>query len=350
MPRIAAAFGLMATVSLCIGFNLYRYPKVWDMVAPARAAGNEPKTVAKASADKDKASKPAAKLTPAAIENPTWQPFEEKDDNEEKAAKKPASRPAIPIAKSTGGAQSIKPIPLVSSKEPAKPGQRDAKKQGKKSEDSLTRSDDADSATAEATPKYGSSFDDNRGESDELDKSATPRADNTKRAKPGEARGAKNATADKGKTQSAKKPAEHKKSEESHDYAALPGYGADRFNDSGTTDTSFGKSGSSYGNPESSFDRGASSSHKNNNDSTYDKSTGSSYQSNSGSSFDKSPGSSYDSPYGDRASEPAGDRSAGGSTSRLERLPSVDNVTPGPSSPYAVVPGEPLPMYPSTGR
>ena len=326
MPRIAAALGLVATVSLCIGFNLYRYPKVWEMVAPARTAGSEPKAVAKASADKT--AKPAVKPTSVAIGDATFEP------SDEEPAKKPAAKPSIPIAKSTGSAQSIRPIPLVSSKESAKPGQRDPKKQGKKPDDRLTRSDDADSATVESTPKYGSSFDDTRGDSEDFDQPSKPKPDDSKRSKPGEGRGGKNVSADKSKSQLAKKPAEHKTPEESRDYASSSGYGSDRFNDAGSTDTSFNKAGSSYDSPDSSYDQGAGSSHE--------KSTSPSYE--------KSPNSSYGNPYGDRTNESSRDRPAGGFGSRLERLPAIDNVTPGPTSPYAVMPGDQLPRYPSTGR
>jgi hypothetical protein len=33
MPRIGATIGALATVVFCIGFNIFRYPKVWEMVA-----------------------------------------------------------------------------------------------------------------------------------------------------------------------------------------------------------------------------------------------------------------------------------------------------------------------------
>ncbi len=33
MPRIGAILGALATVAFCIGFNIFRYPKVWEMVA-----------------------------------------------------------------------------------------------------------------------------------------------------------------------------------------------------------------------------------------------------------------------------------------------------------------------------
>ena len=35
MPRIAAALGVLATVAFCIGFNLQRYPVVWQSLATA---------------------------------------------------------------------------------------------------------------------------------------------------------------------------------------------------------------------------------------------------------------------------------------------------------------------------
>ena len=38
MPRIAAAFGAVATVAFCIGFNINRYPVVWEMLAAADRA------------------------------------------------------------------------------------------------------------------------------------------------------------------------------------------------------------------------------------------------------------------------------------------------------------------------
>jgi hypothetical protein len=39
MPRIAAALGLVATVAFCIGFNVKRYPLVWEMTMPGHSAG-----------------------------------------------------------------------------------------------------------------------------------------------------------------------------------------------------------------------------------------------------------------------------------------------------------------------
>ena len=33
MPRIGATLGVLATIAFCIGFNIFRYPKVWEVVA-----------------------------------------------------------------------------------------------------------------------------------------------------------------------------------------------------------------------------------------------------------------------------------------------------------------------------
>ncbi len=45
MPRMAAVVGVLATATLCIGFNVVRYPVVWQMVngaQPAQAAPGPP--------------------------------------------------------------------------------------------------------------------------------------------------------------------------------------------------------------------------------------------------------------------------------------------------------------------
>ncbi len=53
MPRIAGALAVVATIAFCIGFNVYRYPMVWDMI-------NGPEGVTHAKTAKTSSSEKAA--------------------------------------------------------------------------------------------------------------------------------------------------------------------------------------------------------------------------------------------------------------------------------------------------
>lgn len=85
MPRIALALGFVATISICIGINTYRYPMVRDMVAatpqfrlppePFARAGPSSESVAAADTSR---SAPASAPAPAAAlssgPKPSWRP------------------------------------------------------------------------------------------------------------------------------------------------------------------------------------------------------------------------------------------------------------------------------------
>lgn len=97
MPRITAALAIVATVTFCIGFNIVRYPVVWEMLAdspgvarasPAAAGASGTDTTAKTGGS---SVKMAAK--PIAITDAPASP--------EKTAQKPAEK-SVPAAKAAG--------------------------------------------------------------------------------------------------------------------------------------------------------------------------------------------------------------------------------------------------------
>lgn len=59
MPRIAAALGVFATLTFCVGFNVVQYPAVWKMVAASTA-----------SSPPAKAAEPLAPAHPPALAKP----------------------------------------------------------------------------------------------------------------------------------------------------------------------------------------------------------------------------------------------------------------------------------------
>lgn len=68
MPRIAAALGVLTTVAFCIGFNIQRYPVVWQSLAaaPSPLVGSTPSTtVAEPFAAVTSAIRPATNKTAA---------------------------------------------------------------------------------------------------------------------------------------------------------------------------------------------------------------------------------------------------------------------------------------------
>lgn len=65
MPRIAAALGLVATVAFCIGFNVKRYPRVWEMVTPCQVSGGTPAAVAQTTPSANEAKSAATEGKPA---------------------------------------------------------------------------------------------------------------------------------------------------------------------------------------------------------------------------------------------------------------------------------------------
>jgi hypothetical protein len=74
MPRIGATLGVFATIAFCIGFNIFRYPKVWEVVADMPGQCGSERTprdsVAIAQATKHLAASKPAFTVPAAVPAP----------------------------------------------------------------------------------------------------------------------------------------------------------------------------------------------------------------------------------------------------------------------------------------
>jgi hypothetical protein len=74
MPRIGATLGVFATIAFCIGFNIFRYPKVWEVVADMPGQCGSARTprdsVPIAQATQHLASPKPALAAPAAVPAP----------------------------------------------------------------------------------------------------------------------------------------------------------------------------------------------------------------------------------------------------------------------------------------
>lgn len=133
MPRIAAALGLVATVAFCIGFNVNRYPRVWEMVTPTRVSGktpavaaaapvaNEAKSAATEGKPAHKDKKPAQRTPVASISaKETTETEEKKRDQDESSTKTDEHGRGDDAAERPSGYAPIEPIPVDRTPAPAK--------------------------------------------------------------------------------------------------------------------------------------------------------------------------------------------------------------------------------------
>ena len=133
MPRIAAALGLVATVAFCIGFNVNRYPRVWEMVTPTRVSGgtpavaaaapvaNEAKSAATEGKPAHKDKKPAQRTPVASISaKEATEKQKARHDYDESPTKSDDGQRSVDEAERPLGYAPIDPIPIDRTPAPAK--------------------------------------------------------------------------------------------------------------------------------------------------------------------------------------------------------------------------------------